>query len=70
MAQRMKAHPDFKTKYSENEDVQNKEIAFKRIFDDVMSSQRKNELDLYRLLAKDEAFKSAMQETLKRLLSA
>ena len=66
----MQAHPDFKEKYSENTDVQNREIAFKKIFDDVMSKQRKSELDLYRLIAKDDAFKIAMQDTLKRILSA
>jgi len=70
LAQSMKSHPDFKVKYSENSDIQNREIAFKKIFDDVMSKQRKSELDLYRLIAKDEAFKIAMQDTLKRILSA
>jgi len=70
LAQSMKAHPDYKEKYSENSDVQNREIAFKKIFDDVMSKQRKSELDLYRLIAKDDAFKIAMQDTLKRILSA
>ena len=70
LAQSMRTHPDFKDKYAENPDVQNREIAFKKIFDDVMSKQRKNELDLYRLIAQDEAFKIAMQDTLKRILSA
>jgi len=70
LAQSMQAHPDFKEKYSENTDVQNREIAFKKIFDDVMSKQLKSELDLYRLIAKDDAFKIAMQDTLKRILSA
>jgi type I restriction enzyme R subunit len=70
LAQSIQNHPDFKEKYSENSDIQNREIAFKKIFDDVMSKQRKSELDLYRLIAKDEAFKVAMQDTLKRILSA
>lgn len=69
LAQRMRAHPDFKDKYAENGDLQNREIAFMRIFDDVMAKQRKSELDLYRLLAKDESFKAAMQDTLRRVLS-
>lgn len=34
-----------------------------------MTSQT-NEHDLYRLIAKDDAFKSAMQDTLKRILLA
>lgn len=70
LAQYMKAHPDFKEKYSDNTDVQNRDIAFKKIFDDVMAKQRKNELDLYRLIAQDESFKTSMQETLKRILRA
>jgi type I restriction enzyme R subunit len=68
LAQSMRTHPDFKEKYAENADTQNREIAFNKIFDEVMSKQRKSELDLYRLIAKDEAFKSAMQDTLKRML--
>ena len=70
LAQSMRTHPDFKEKYSENADTQNREIAFKKIFDEVMAKQRKSELDLYRLVAKDDAFKLAMQETLKRILMA
>lgn len=70
LAHHMRKHPDFKEKYEENSDSQNREIAFRKIFDDVMARQRKNELDLYRLLSKDEAFKIAMQETIKRVLAA
>lgn len=70
LAQSMRTHPDFKEKYSENGDTQNREIAFNKIFDEVMSKQRKSELDLYRLIAKDDAFKLAMQDTLKRILLA
>ncbi len=70
LAQRMREHPDFKEKYEENTDTQNREIAFKKIFDEVMGKQRKNELDLYRLLSQDDSFKMAMLETLKRILRA
>jgi len=70
LAQSMRTHPDFKEKYSENEDTQNREIAFRKIFDEVMAKKRKSELDLYRLIAKDDAFKIAMQDTLKRILVA
>ena len=64
----MKEHPDFREKYSENKDKQNREIAFNKIFDEVMGKQRKNELDLYRMISQDESFKSAMQDTIKRIL--
>lgn len=70
LAQKMKAHPDYKEKFEENEDEQNKDIAFRKIFEEVMNTQRRNELDLYRLLTKDEGFKVAMQDTLKRMLRA
>ncbi len=68
IAQSMQAHPDFKEKYSENPDPQNRDYAFIKIFDEVMAKQRKTELDLYRLISKDDAFKLAMQDTLKRIL--
>ena len=68
LAQKMKEHPDFKAKYAENTDAQNREIAFNKIFDEVMGKQRKTELDLYRLISQDEAFKIAMQDTIKRML--
>jgi type I restriction enzyme, R subunit len=70
LAQKMKNHPDFKEKYADNTDEQNREIAFNKIFDEVMGKQRRNELDLYRLLSQDESFKIAMQDTLKRILKA
>lgn len=66
----MRSRPDFKNRYSENPDDQNRDIAFRKIFDEVMSKQRKNELDLYRLMSKDEAFRQAMQDTIKRMLAA
>lgn len=68
LAQSIQAHPDFKDKYSENQDSQNREIAFRKIFDEVMAKQHKSELDLYRLISKDDAFKTAMQDTLKRMI--
>ncbi len=70
LANSMRRHPDFKVKYEENADNQNREIAFEKIFDEVMSKNRKNELDLYRLIAKDDSFKIALQETIKRILRA
>lgn len=70
IAKNMRAHPDFKRQYEQNPDAQNRDIAFRKIFEDVMNQQRKNELDLYRLMAKDDAFKQAMQDTIKRILAA
>jgi type I restriction enzyme R subunit len=68
LANNMRSHPDYKDKYADNPDTQNRDIAFVKIFDDVMAKQRKNELDLYRLIAKDDSFRTAMLETIKRML--
>ena len=70
LAKSIQAHPDYKEKYSANTDIQNREIAFKKIFDDVMAQQRKLELDLYKKVTQDDSFRIAMQDTLKRILSA
>jgi type I restriction enzyme R subunit len=64
----IQAHPDYLTKVAENSDVANKDLAFRKILDEVMSKQRKTELDLYRLYAKDEAFHQAFLDTMKRMV--
>lgn len=68
IVQSMQAHPDFETKYKSNQDTHNRTLAFEKIFEDVMLKRRKMDLDLYRLLASDSAFKAAMQQSLKRLV--
>lgn len=68
LAKSIKSHPDFEEKFLHNQDNQNRELAFSKIFDDVMGKQRRVELDLYRAVSKDEGFKLAMQDTLKRIL--
>ena len=70
LARGMKEHPDYKEKYEENPDTQNRNIAFNKIFEDIMAKQRKNELDLYRLISKDDASKTALLDLLKRILKA
>lgn len=67
LSRNLTAHPDFKTKVADNADVQNRDLAFMKILDDVMSKQRKNELDLYRMYAQDAAFKQAFVDTMKRM---
>lgn len=70
IASHMRAHPDYQIKYVENQDTQNRELAFNKIFDDVMNRQRKNELELYRLISQDMGSKQAMLDTIKRMLRA
>jgi type I restriction enzyme R subunit len=61
-------HPDFDLKVIQNIDVENRDIAFKKIMDEVMAKQRKTELELYRLYAKDESFYQAFYDTMKRMV--
>ena len=70
LAERMKAHPDYEEKYKNNPDPQNREIAIKKIFDEVLTDQRRQEMELYKLVAKDDSAKASLLESLKRLLSA
>lgn len=65
----IQAHPDYQTKVADNHDLQNRDLAFKKILDDVMSQQRKKELELYKLYAKDESFYQALFDTLKIMTS-
>lgn len=67
-ASEMKKHKDYESKYANNPDQQNRQIALEKIFDQVARKQRKNDMALYRLLAQDDAFKQAMLDTMKRML--
>jgi type I restriction enzyme R subunit len=68
LAESIRSHPDFETKYKNNTDKQNRSLAFDKIFQDVVIKNRRNELELYKLLTNDQAFKSAMQQSLRKLL--
>ncbi len=68
LSRHIQGHPDYKSKVAENKDSQNRDLAFRKILDEVMSQQRKKELDLYRLYAKDESFHQAFFDTMKRLI--
>jgi len=70
LADNIKAHPDFSEKYQNNQDTYNRELAFEKIFADVMLKNRQNEMELYKLLATDNAFKSAMQHSLRLMVGA
>lgn len=70
LTKNIQAHADFQSKVMKNTDQHTRELAFQRILDDVMSKQRKSELDLYRLYAKDEGFKQAFFDTMMRMSGA
>lgn len=67
LSKSIQAHPDFESKVANNTDEQNKDLALKRILDEVMSQQRRQELNLYRLYAKDESFYQSLFDTMKRM---
>jgi type I restriction enzyme R subunit len=68
IANRIKEHPDYQSKYADNPDTQNRELAYAKIFNEVMNQQRRTELELYRMISQDEAFRQAMQDTVRRIL--
>lgn len=68
ISKHIQAHPDYKLMVADNEDTQNRDIALKKILDEVMSQQRRNELDLYKLYSKDETFHQAFIDTMKRIV--
>jgi len=69
IAESMKSHPDYETKYQNNPDPHNRELAFEKIFGEVMLKRRKDELELYKLIAKDSAFKASMQQSLQNMMN-
>lgn len=68
LSKRIQAHPDFLVKYAENKDLQNRELALKKMIDDILIQQRRQELEFYKLNAQDEGFRQALFDTMKRLV--
>ncbi len=68
VSQRLEEHPDFKEKYLENPDTQNKELALHKMFKEVLNKQRKQEMELYRLSSKDDSFYQAFFDTMKHMV--
>lgn len=61
------SHPDFETKYKNNADEQNRNIALIKMFEDVLAKQRRIDVELYRIFAKDDTAKVAFLENFKSL---
>lgn len=62
-------HPDYKTKYYDNKDEYTRNIAFKKILEDVVISSRKSELDFYKLWISDIGFQEDIISSLQRYLN-
>ena len=69
LSKSVQAHPDFNMKVAQNSDDQNRELALKKILDDVMAQQRKQELELYKLYAQDPAFYQSFYNTIKQVIN-
>lgn len=63
-------HADFKDKYAENTDTENRDLALRKIFNDVLIHQRKVDMDLYKNCATDDSFKAAFFDTIVRMLAS
>ncbi len=68
IANSIKLHPDFKSKYQNNPDPHNRNLAFEKILSDVMLLRRKDELELYKLFANDSAFKASWHQNMEQIV--
>ena len=68
VSKRLLAHPDIQTKYFDNPDSHTKDLALHRMLKEVLNQQRRQELELYKLTAKDESFYQAFFNTMKRMV--
>lgn len=66
IAESIKKHPDFASKYQNNPDPHNRELAFEKMLKEVMLARRKDELELYKLYANDPAFKASWMQSMQR----
>lgn len=69
MADSIKSHPDFQNKYKDNPDPHNQNLAFEKLFKEIMLQRRKDDLEFYKLFASDDAFKSALMQSMQRIVN-
>jgi len=62
--------PGFKEKYQENPDKYSRDLAFEKIMKAVELKHRKQDMELYRLLNSDEAFRTAFYNSIRRSLES
>jgi type I restriction enzyme, R subunit len=68
IAESVKSHPDYEDKYKNNPDPHNRELAFDKILREIMLKRRKDELELYKLFAGDDAFKASWKQSLQNIV--
>ena len=70
IADSIRQHPDYESKYKHNADPHNRELAFEKILKEIMLQRRKEELELYRLYAGDAVFKTSWTQSMQRMVEA
>ena len=63
----IKQHPDFEAKYKNNPDPHHRGLAFEKMLMEVMLNRRKEVMELYKLFAGDEGFKSSFTQSMQRM---
>ncbi|MDQ8184089.1 DEAD/DEAH box helicase family protein [Pelagicoccus sp. SDUM812002] len=63
------SNPNYEAQVVNNDDVQNRRLAFEKIVQQAVNQQRKNDLELYRKFAGDEDFKQAYISEAMRYLT-
>jgi type I restriction enzyme R subunit len=61
-------HPDIQEKYFNNPDSHTRNLALNVMLKEVLNQQRRQELELYKLTAKDDSFYQAFFDTMKRMI--
>ncbi len=69
IAERIRNHKDFESKFKNNPDIHTRNLAFQEILRNVMNQRHRDELELYKLFAKDESFKIAWTRSLMQTLN-
>jgi len=64
----IQSHPHFENKYKNNPDPYTRSLAFEKILNEIMVTQRRNIMELYKLYQKDDAFKGTFSQTLENLV--
>jgi len=63
-------NPDFREKFLDNPDAQNRDLALKKMINEALSKKRREELEMYKMYSQDQDFKKALQHAIKRLVSS
>lgn len=68
IADAIRKHPDFESKYKNNPDPHNQRLAFEKMLNEIMLKRRMDELELYKLFAGDDSFKTSWTQSMQRMV--